>query len=109
MASMFFLRTSKSDQSLPPPSIKIDLFCGVTIKLQSPCPTSTKYIFKFLGIIKIKLYNKLKINIVEINFFLFDLILYFIKLITFLTLFFYILGSFSKFIFTIKLVKKIKA
>jgi hypothetical protein len=45
-----FSPTLKSENSLPPPSISIVLFLGVTIKVESPCPTSIKYTFKFCGI-----------------------------------------------------------
>lgn len=57
-----FFPTSKFDVSLPPPSINIVLFDGVSINVQSPCPTSTKYIFKFLGITRAKKMTKMLMN-----------------------------------------------
>ena len=44
---MLFPMSYSSDR-LPPPSINIFLLLGVTIKVQSPCPTSTKYTFNSL-------------------------------------------------------------
>ena len=64
--------TSKvSDDLLPPLSINIFLFVGVTINVLSPCPTSIKWIFKVPGIIFNTLKTKITINKIAIIFLLF--------------------------------------